>query len=46
MLSQCALAQSVEEAISADNAAISIFLSVRKVSFLRDKAGHEKPIRH
>ena len=44
MLSQCTLAQSIEEAISAENAAISIFLSFRKVSFLYDKAGREKPI--
>ena len=46
MLSQCTLAQSIEEAISAKNAAISIFLSLQKVFFLHDKAGHEKPIGH
>ena len=46
MLSQFTLAQSIEEAISAENAAISIFLSLRKVSFLQDKAGREKPIGH
>ena len=44
MLSQCTLAQSIEEEISAENSAISIFLSLRKVSSLRDKAGHGKPI--
>ena len=46
MLSQCTLAQSTEEAISADNSAISIFLSLRKVSSLHDKAGRGKPIGH
>ena len=46
MLSQCTLAQSIEEAISAENSAISIFLSLRKVSSLHDKAGHGKPIGH
>ena len=45
MLSQCTLAQSIEEAISAENAAISIFLNLRTF-FLHDKAGHEKPIGH
>ena len=45
-LSQCTLAQSIEEAISAENVAISIFLSLRKVSFLHDKAGREKPTEH
>ena len=39
-------AQNIEEAISAENAAISILLSLRKVSFLHDKAGREKPIGH
>ena len=42
----CTLAQSIEEAISAENSAISIFLSLRKVSSLHDKAGHGKPIGH
>ena len=46
MLSQCTLAQSIEEAISAENSAISIFLSLRKVSSFHDKAGHGKPIGH
>ena len=46
MLSQCTLSQSIEEAISAENSAISIFLSLRKVSSLHDKAGHGKPIGH
>ena len=46
MLSQCTLAQSIEEAILAENSAISIFLSLRKVSYLHDKAGHGKPIGH
>ena len=46
MLSQGTPAQSIEEAISAENAAISILLSLRKVSFLHDKAGREKPIGH
>ena len=46
MLSQCTPAQSIEEAISAENAAISILSSLRKVSFLHDKAGSEKPIGH
>ena len=46
MLPRCTLPQSIEEAISAENAAISIFLSLRKVSFLHDKAGREKPIGH
>ena len=44
MLSQCTLSQSIEEAISAENSAISIFLSLRKVSSLHDKAGRGKPI--
>ena len=44
MLSQCTLAQSTEEAMSAENSAISILLSLRKVSSLRDKAGRGKPI--
>ena len=46
MLSRGTSAQSIEEAISAENAAISILLSLRKVSFLHDKAGREKPIGH
>ena len=46
MLSQGTPAQSIEEAISAENAAISILLSLRKVSFLHDKAGREKPTEH
>ena len=46
MLSQCTLAQSTEEAISAENSEISIFLSLRKVSSLHDKAGRGKPIGH
>ena len=46
MLSQCTLVQSIEEAISAENLKISIFLSLRKVSSLHDKAGHGKPIGH
>ena len=46
LFSQCMLAQSIEEAISAENVAISIFLSLRKVSFLHDKAGREKPTEH
>ena len=46
MLSQFTLAQSIEEAISAENLAISIFLSLQKVSSLHDKAGHGKPIGH
>ena len=46
MLSQCTLAHSIEEATSAENSAISIFLSLRKVSSLHDKAGHGKPIGH
>ena len=44
MLSQSTLAQSIEEAISAENSTISIFLSLRKVSSLHDKAGRGKPI--
>ena len=44
VLSQCTLAQRIEEAISAENATISIFLSLRKVSSLHYKAGREKPI--
>ena len=46
MLSQCTFAQSIEEAISAENVALSILLSFRKVSFLHDKAAREKPIGH
>ena len=46
MLSQFTLAHSIEEAISAENLAISIFLSLRKVSSLHDKACHGKPIGH
>ena len=46
MLSQCTLAQSIKEAISAENSATSIFLSLQKVSSLHDKAGHGKPIGH
>ena len=46
MLSQGTPAQSMEEAKSAENAAILILLSLRKVSFLHDKAGREKPIGH
>ena len=43
ILSQCAPAESIEEPISAENAAISIFLNLRKVSSLHDKAGRGKP---
>ena len=46
MLSQGTPAQSMEKAKSAENAAILILLSLRKVSFLHDKAGREKPIGH
>ena len=46
MLSQCMLVQSMEEAISAENSAISIFLSLRKINSLYDKAGRGKPIGH
>ena len=42
----CTLAQSKEEVISAENLAISIFLSLLKVSSLHDKAGRRKPIGH
>ena len=46
MLSQCSLSQSIEEEISAETSTISIFLSLRKVSSLHDKAGRGKPIGH
>ena len=46
ILSQCTLVQSIEEAISAENSAISIFLSLRKVNSLHDRGGRGKPIGH
>ena len=45
MLSQCTLSQSIEEAISAENSAISIFLSLRKVSSLHGLVALSVPVR-
>ena len=46
MLSQCTLLQRIEDAISAENSVISIFLNLRNVNSLHDKAGRGKPIGH